>query len=761
MPAEVANLACRREVSELVFPDPRFPGRGENPPWGTQNARAVTADRPPYGAATLAGAGVLLLYVLTLAPTTAWWDASEYIATAQTLGVPHPPGNPFFVALARVWSMALAPLGLTPAVRINLFAAVTSAAASSFLFLVAHRTLRQIGAAAGPALVGAAVSALVGATTYTVWSQSNANEKVYTLSVLIIAATSWLVLRWRDRREEEGSERLLLWAGYLMALGATSHLMSVLPALAVLVLVGASQWRLFVAPGFLGRVLLVVALGLSFNFFLPLRAAQEPVINEGASVCASFGGAAAAIYTGGRKGCPALGASLRREQYQKPPLSVRMAPLGHQLLNYFQYFDWQWARSLEADEPPGGPRTPVTLLFLALGVVGLAAAFKGDLETGTYLVVLVGTVSVALVFYLNFEFGYTLAPEITDRTAHEVRERDYFFLASFSIWGVLAGLGLAAIWIRVRERLADPRPAGLILAVALVPLAFNWSWASRAGDYAARDWAYNLLMSVEPYGIIFTNGDNDTFPLWYLQEVEGIRQDVTVAVVQYLFTDWYAKQLRELTRPDRQRPYVAHVEGLYPEPTPPTGPVLMLSDDELDRIRDTSTPAGFTVRFGSVSVEYPEGMFLGRGHLLVLAMISSASHERPIYFAGTGGEMQNVGLAPWGVNHGLATKLVMRDLEGEPPPGYRRGTTPGADWFDVPRSVRLVDEVYQYRGLRDREIWPDPATFNIPAQFYFLSAALSELMAAEGDTTRARVYGDMTRDFLDVARGGRGAYRSY
>ena len=56
------------------------------------------------------------------------------------------------------------------------------------------------------------------------------------------------------------------------------------------------------------------------------------------------------------------------------------------------------------------------------------------------------------------------------------------------------------------------------------PALLNWSWASRRNDYAARDWAYNLLISVEPYGVLFTNGDNDTFPLWYVQEVEGIRQ---------------------------------------------------------------------------------------------------------------------------------------------------------------------------------------------------------------------------------------------
>ncbi len=66
---------------------------------------------------------------------------------------------------------------------------------------------------------------------------------------------------------------------------------------------------------------------------------------------------------------------------------------------------------------------------------------------------------------------------------------------------------------------------------------------------------YDLLQSVEPYGILFTNGDNDTFPLWYLQDLEGIRQDLTVIVGQYLNTQWYPRQLRNRTSPDRQRPF--------------------------------------------------------------------------------------------------------------------------------------------------------------------------------------------------------------
>ena len=724
------------------------------------NAEAGQAP-PPYREACLAGFAVFLLYVVTLAPSTAWWDASEYIATAQTLGIPHPPGNPLFVALARTWSLLLAPLGLSPAVRVNLFAAATSAGAFGFLYLVAHRVLTGVGIVGGAARVGAAVSVLLGATSYTVWAQSNANEKVYTLSVLIIAATTWLSLRWRDRAHEPGSERLLLWAAYLMILGTTNHLMSALPVAALGILILMSRWRPLLRPAFLSRLALVGLIGLSFNFFLPIRAAQRPVVNEGDSTCAGAGEAAVAIYTMGKRGCPALAASLRREQYQKPPLSIRMAPLGHQLLNYFQYLEWQWARGLHPDETPGSARTPVALLFLMLAGVGLWVAVRSDRSTGAYFITLLATLSVGLVYYLNFKFGYSLAPEIADRAAHEVRERDYFFIASFVFWGLLAGIGLTWCWQTLSTRMANPRMATPILLVALVPLTMNWNWASRSGDYAARDWAYDLLMSVEPYGVLFTNGDNDTFPLWYLQEVEGVRRDVTVAVVQYLFTDWYAGQLIELTQPDRQRPYEAVVPDLYEERPPPTSPILSLTPDQISAIGDGPVGPGFSVRFGNVSVEYPEGMFLGRGHFLVLAIIAAVGHERPIYFAGSGGEMQTVGLSPWGVNQGLVTRLVMRDLNGEAPPGFVQTQVPGIGWLDAPRTRQLVDEVYSYRGLRDREIWPDNATLNIPAQYYFLAGALSEAAATTGQMDEAQRYADMRNEFLVVAQGGASAPRSY
>src|SRR3982751_4006486 len=98
-------------------------------------------EKPPYAWAALAAVVVFIIYLLTLAPTTAFWDTSEYIAAAKVLGIPHPPGNPLFTILAHTFGTL--PLSPSYAVRINLFAALTSALSAFFLFLVADRWMRN------------------------------------------------------------------------------------------------------------------------------------------------------------------------------------------------------------------------------------------------------------------------------------------------------------------------------------------------------------------------------------------------------------------------------------------------------------------------------------------------------------------------------------------------------------------------------------------------------------------------------------------
>src|SRR5947207_11046027 len=196
----------------------------------------TSQERPPYLWAVATFVVVLVIYLVTLAPTTACWDTSEYIAAAKVLGIPHPPGNPLFVILAHTFG--LLPLAVDYAVRINLFAAVTSAAAAGFWFLVAERWLRGIVQVRWPRYAAAFGGVLVGATSWSVWNQSTVNEKVYTVSLLSIALVMWLVVRWGDDEPGPHRDRWLVLIAYVMALSSTNHLMGVLagPALVVYVL---------------------------------------------------------------------------------------------------------------------------------------------------------------------------------------------------------------------------------------------------------------------------------------------------------------------------------------------------------------------------------------------------------------------------------------------------------------------------------------------------------------------------------------------
>ena len=720
----------------------------------------MTEYRPPYRAGALVGALIFGLYALTLAPTTAWWDASEYITTGHVLGIPHPPGNPLFVSVARTWSLLLAPLGLPVAVRINLLAAVTSAAASFFFFLIGHRILSAVLEERWMAIVGAASGAVMGATAYTVWNQSNVNEKVYTVSVAVVAAASWLLLRWYDQQDEPAGLRALLVALYVMVLGAANHLMSVIPLPAFGLFVLLATPGVLLRKGFWVRAVPLVVLGLSFNVFLPIRAAQDPIINEGDPTCASAGEVVMAIYTNGKAGCPALASTLSREQYAKPPMNERQAPFRDQLLNYFQYFDWQWARGADLGSLPMGARLPATTLFMALGFMGFLVMWRADRNIFAYMVALTLTLTLGLVVYLNFKYGFSLAPHVTDQLAHEVRERDYFFVASFILWGNLAGLGLSGFWAALSDRWgggAAYRRAAPIFIIALIPLAYNWAWASRARDYAARDWAYDLLMSVEPYGILFTNGDNDTFPLWYLQEVEGIRKDVSVIVRQYLHTDWYPKQLRDLTEPERQRPFSEEFAvGLYSATPIPDSAISGASDEILDAVGSGRIPEDLNLPLGDIVVTYPEGAYLDRGHRLALSFIHDSIAQRPIYFASVGGLLADLGLRDWGIRHGLTTKLVMRDLNAEPPDGLVQGSDGmGAEWFDIDRNLALVRDVYEYRGIRHRYIWQDRSTLNIPLHYQFLFAQLADAAAIAGVATEEVSYlAEEAAAFRTTALGG-------
>ena len=739
---------------------------------------------PVWAWSLVAAGGVWLLYLFTLGPTTAWWDTSEYIATAHILGLPHPPGNPLFVVVGKAWLLLTAWLPLEVAPRINLLAATASAAAAAFWFLAVMRIWAHFTENRVVALTAAFVAVLISGTAFTVWTQSNVNEKVYTVSLMFVALITYLAMVWEDHSETWRGDRIFLLVCFLLGLGATNHQMSLLPIIALGVFLVIHSARTLLRWRLLSAAAVLAILGYSVQLlFVPIRSAQDPIIDEADPECESILSAVTPGFYETMSGdskllvrCEALAASLSREQYQKPPLGERQSPLGAQFANYFQYFDWQWARSLA----PGG-RLLVTFVFIGLGLVGLWRHWKGDPDSFAYFATLLFTVTLLLVYYLNFKYGYSLNPEITDLNRHEVRERDYFFIVSFNLWGVYAGMGLVALWEGLGRRLSAARDVPLgsglrsaspVLGIALIPLIFNFAVADRRGDYAARDWAYNLLNSVEPYAVLFTNGDNDTFPLWYLQEVEGIRRDVAVVVHSYLGTKWYPKQLRDLTRPCEegedpladptvilcQRPFDPdRAAPIYADmaETPERG-ILAMTDDEIDSLPSIQqVEAGQRVRFSeNVTVELGSARYLTHPDFLAYRIIRHSLGDRPVYFATTAPPVYRVwDLGPRLLRQALAYKLVDGPIEATDEIVELAGLPVDVPWIDRSRSQTLLWDVFQLDYLLDDAVWLEPSTrSSIPAQYYLAYATLAAAHELRGEMELADVAQERAERFFDLTR---------
>jgi len=713
-------------------------------------ASTVSADldyRPSYLAAGIASVLVFALYIATLAPSTAMWDTSEYIAAAYIMGLPHPPGNPFFVLIGRFFS--LLPIAGSVAARINILAAASSAVSAGMWFLITERVLVSWFPQRWQRIVGGSLAALIGATAFTVWSQSVVNEKVYTVSLVGLALVAWLTVRWCDDPDGPKADRILVLIAYILGLGYSNHMAGMLaaPAVAVAVLIRRprtlTRWKLLLA------CVGALALGITPFATQPIRAAYFPAINEGEPTACRTELKADCTFSKGT--WEAFKYNFNREQYGKPPVVERQAPIGAQVGMWWMYFKWQWLRDAHGERP--ALQTALATVFLILGLLGGWVHWQRDRRSFWFFGPLMFTMTLLLIYYLNFKYGYSQAPELGDNVAREVRDRDYFYLWSFSAWSVWAALGIVYVWETIaamvgsetvrlgRETLQLPRKrswvvASPVLALAFVPLFANWSAASRAQDTTTRDFAADLLNSVEPYGILVTVGDNDTFPLWYAQEVEGIRQDVIVANTSLLNTDWYTRQLirAPVREYDEARGPAIYRGGNWKKPTGPPVNMTMAEADAIPLAYDMREPQQFTA--GKIQATITPRT-LTRADIFVLRMIKDNT-GRPVYFSRTSGGYgsQELGLGPYLVTQGLARKLVP-DI----PRAGSRDTMliAGEGFVDVPRTTALWDSVFQApRSIIRKNDWVDRASVGIPALYVSTGFMLAEAHRMLGDTAEAQ-----------------------
>ncbi|HTK82413.1 MAG TPA: DUF2723 domain-containing protein [Bacteroidota bacterium] len=232
---------------------------------------------------------------------------------------------------------------------------------------------------------------------------------------------------------------------------------------------------------------------------------------------------------------------------------------------FLRYIGWNFVGA-EGDWQDAGVSWKETFgIPFLLGMIGLYYHFKKDWK-------------MALVFFAGFMIMGIVLDLYQNQQDPQPRERDYFYVGAYYCIALWIGVGITGIAGMIKEATKAsgayvPAVSGLLAVACIaapVNLArINWHEHDRSGNYVAWDYSYNLLQSCEPNSVLFTNGDNDTFPLWYLQDVEGVRRDVRIANLSLINTNWYIMALKH--------------DKPFGTPAVP----ISLTDDQIEKIQPT------------------------------------------------------------------------------------------------------------------------------------------------------------------------------
>ncbi|MFQ5752158.1 MAG: hypothetical protein ACE5HI_09195, partial [bacterium] len=344
-----------------------------------------------------------------------------------------------------------------------------------------------------------------------------------------------------------------------------------------------------------------------------------------------------------------------------------------------------------------------------VGLIGMFYHFNRDWKRALSIVTLFIMTGVAITIYLNQEDP-------------QPRERDYAYVGSFFAFAIWIGLGAGAVLELVLNSIRQSvllRKVGVALTIVLLIMAVpynlfrdNMHEHDRTGNYVAYDYSYNILQSTEPNAILFTNGDNDTFPLWYLQYVEGIRQDVRVVNLSLLNTNWYIKQLRDeeprvpINYSDDEIDQLQAI--LWQEPRKikievPREKVLeyIQKEDDNANITADNLPQNPAITFELSNTKTLSGhkVILVQDRM-VLHIIAANQFKRPIYFAVTVSPENMLGLDNRRNVKGLGNYLRMDGL------AFKIMPYSGPKDFISPEKLETnLFEKFQYRNLNNPEVY--------------------------------------------------------
>ncbi|MBR3071136.1 DUF2723 domain-containing protein [Fibrobacter sp.] len=892
--------------------------------------------------AGIAGFIALIVYMMTMAPTVSFWDCGEFVACANTLGIPHPPGTPFFVFFARAVILLLPFVGEI-AKRVNYISVVSSAATVYVTALFAWELLatvlktdnlaEKISEKMRTFVLGTAALVAGFLLTFSDTFWFNAVEaEVYGIAMLILMLVSYLGLVWYNKRDEEGSDKILIFICYIAFLGVGAHLYTMLTVPAVFVLLLVAQPKkiverlpIWITGTLLCSVIYMVSafieislfclIALSVIVFVPAISAKfNPNVNKAFKLSLAFAffalvGYSTHLYIPIRselnptidendpelnirdeqgnlqlsnlfnaKNWDAFNAFIERKQYGSESMIsrafYRRSRLAHQVLSFpsMSYGGYQMAQYLptkvggvnyangvytfDASENEPVERLGMTfptqmtfmgdnipmqlfffLLFNGLLVATCVYVYKRNKHVGIFISTLYVLCSLGLLFYINFADGSRMEQRDRDywvsamtrnvadlnaagagisslpdpnelidlrqtidysklaierlrmRNASEskiadfekkiteaenttawknwqkieesfarfgqrapfpeavhmeVRERDYFYTPAFIFMSLIYGIGagilvLLAATSASTMAFATPIAAALVLVSFLVPCISNYKEHDRSGLWVPWDYAYNLLNSCRPNAILFTNGDNDTFPLWFAQEVAGVRKDVRVVNLSLGNTDWYIKQML-VNEPILKLSYTKetidsdmvldnssasnpnHQVSTWVRKAETLKPKLKERIDQMEAAghlsaADSAKLLQFKVNyqvwdaFTDWAKRYRSGMMLTQ-HKLVIDL-ALQNMDRPIEISTTVGTSNFMGLEKYMIQEGMVYNLVKGDL------------TPRPNSFDAKKTAALIDSVYKFRGLGDGTAYINSETERLLSSYVSLYLQIS------------------------------------
>ncbi len=686
----------------------------------------------------------LICYFVTVAPTVAFWDCGEFITTSYILGVPHPPGAPLYTLLGRLFSM-MTFLGDEIALRVNFLSVLSGAITVLFVYLCVVRLLstwldRENAQEKIAILVGGTVAALSVAFSTSFWGNASEAE-VYGLSMCITVIAYWLALRWDDGHKNPISDRQLLLIAYLFGLGAGVHLQALLTVPGILILVFSDLMKnhptrkqiaavvgLIIYPFaaiFLPSVITAAITVVILMALLHLRPEwKNPVFWTACAVLFGLGfstyialfvrsGLNPLIDMNNPESWENFKSFLGRQQYGTHFSWPRRSDFwAYQINIHIKYFLQQFPfyndgflgwESIFRKAVPTSENSEVqaySLITLTFGIGGAYYHWKNDWKRFASILSMFALMGLGLVLYLNM-------PD------PEPREREYIFVGAYTFFGCWMGIGaaglVAAAGRSLNASITTPVVAACCLILPLGILDSNYHSHDRRGDKIPYDYAYNILQTCEPNAILFTNGDNDTYPLWFLQHTEGVRQDVRIVNLSLIKTAWYIEQLRDL------------------EPSIPIG----LTDEEIVgkmvaypwtdpkdieiaglKITGTDIPTAH-YRSGSGMVPVIEAHTV-----MIWWIIDKIRWTRPIYFAVTVPSSNQAGLRPYLSMEGMAYRIVPEHAPGQ---------------FDPARTRRNLIETYRYRAINQPGIYKDPVARRLLGNYLVLFEGLTQALTAMKD----------------------------